>query len=65
MTNPCKRDCPDRSATCHAECIKYLDFYAWCKQEREQARQQRIPTGYIVNEVRKAKSRSKAWRGKA
>lgn len=65
MRNPCRKDCPDRSATCHAECIKYLDFYAWCKEAREQERQHRIPTGYIVNEVRKSKSKSLAWKGKA
>lgn len=23
----CEKDCPERSATCHAECQKYLDFY--------------------------------------
>lgn len=64
MKIPCGKNCPDRSATCHAECAKYLDFRAWCDQAREQERQQRIPTGYIVNEVRKAKSRSLAWKGK-
>lgn len=59
MRNPCKRDCPDRSATCHAECVKYLTFYAWCKEAREKERQDRIPTGYIVNEIRKAKASSR------
>ena len=27
--NPCKKDCPDRSATCHSECAKYREFHAW------------------------------------
>lgn len=28
MTNPCKRDCPDRSPTCHTECEKYRAYAA-------------------------------------
>lgn len=35
MNNPCVKDCPDRSATCHAECEKYAAFAAWCEEERE------------------------------
>ena len=26
MMQPCKRDCPGRSPTCHAECEKYAMF---------------------------------------
>jgi hypothetical protein len=26
MMQPCKRDCPGRSPTCHAECEKYAAF---------------------------------------
>lgn len=26
MTQPCKRDCPGRTATCHTECEKYRQF---------------------------------------
>ena len=25
--NPCKRDCPERSATCHIECAKYNEWH--------------------------------------
>jgi hypothetical protein len=32
MTQPCKRDCPGRSLTCHAECEKYKAYTA---QQRE------------------------------
>ena len=24
---PCKKDCPDRSATCHIDCKKYIDWH--------------------------------------
>lgn len=64
MKNPC-RDCKDRTATCHAECVKYLDFAAECERIREEKRMNRIPTGYTVNEVRKAKAKSKEWKGRA
>ena len=32
MTQPCKRDCPGRSQTCHTECEKYK---AYTDQQRE------------------------------
>ncbi len=32
MRQPCKRDCPGRSPTCHAECEKYK---AYTEQQRE------------------------------
>lgn len=32
MTQPCKRDCPGRSPTCHTECAKYK---AYTDQQRE------------------------------
>ena len=35
MKNPCVKECPDRSPTCHAECEKYAEFAAWCEEERE------------------------------
>ena len=25
--NPCKRDCPERSATCHIGCRRYKDWH--------------------------------------
>lgn len=65
MRNPCKKDCPGRSPTCHAECGAYLDFYAWCKETREQERKQSVTMDYIAKEVRKGKSKSLAWKGKA
>ncbi len=31
--NPCKRDCPRRSPTCHSECKEYLEFRAELDQK--------------------------------
>ena len=33
--NPCKRDCPKRTATCHATCPEYKKYAAKKKRERE------------------------------
>lgn len=27
--NPCRKDCPDRSGTCHGTCEKYKTFHDW------------------------------------
>ena len=32
VDNPCVKDCPERSATCHADCEKYARFAAWCEE---------------------------------
>lgn len=35
--NPCKRDCPDRSATCHAECERYAAYWKQKREENEKS----------------------------
>ena len=35
MKVPCAKDCPDRSATCHCTCKKYLDFVKEHKLAKE------------------------------
>ena len=35
MKNPCGRDCPDRSETCHGACEKYKAWKAENDQQRE------------------------------
>lgn len=37
MTNPCKRDCPDRCPTCHTNCERYKGYEAK-KTEARKAR---------------------------
>lgn len=62
MRNPCKRDCPDRSATCHAECVKYLNYYEWCKEARKRDRQRGNIDGYVKDAVLASKRSSRNWR---
>lgn len=38
MKPPCERDCPRRTAVCHAECPPYLAYQA-AKQEEYRARE--------------------------
>ena len=40
MKNPCGRDCPDRSETCHGTCEKYKAFYS--ENAERLARKRRI-----------------------
>ena len=35
MTPPCKRDCPDRSPTCHCTCEKYKAYAEQKRGERK------------------------------
>ena len=37
MTNPCSKNCPKRSSTCHCECREYLAFF----EERQRENQER------------------------
>ena len=37
MKNPCDRNCPERSATCHGKCEKYAAYVAW-NEERKRVR---------------------------
>ena len=33
--SPCPRECPDRSATCHAECAIYKQYFEECENIRK------------------------------
>ncbi len=37
VPNPCTKDCPKRSPTCHGECEEYLAFF----EERQRINQER------------------------
>lgn len=39
MDNPCVRDCPDRNATCHCTCEKYIAYAKWREEKRKEARE--------------------------
>jgi hypothetical protein len=51
MENPCKKDCPRRSPTCHGKCEKYLDF----SRERQAENVARYTYNQIMhdNEIRR------------
>ena len=54
MKNPCKKDCPDRSPTCHSECEPYLKFYEHNKEKnRKNLIKSQIGT-YVNDEVNKS-----------
>lgn len=63
MQSPCKKDCPDRSATCHAKCEAYLKFLEHNAKERERIHVSKKVNGYIRDAVRASKKSSKAWKG--
>lgn len=64
IEQPCKKDCPNRSATCHAECEAYLQFMEHNAKERERIHNSKKVNGYIRDAVRASKKSSKAWKGK-
>lgn len=64
MKQPCDADCPGRSATCHAECERYLLFAAENERNREDHHRRKKVYGYIRDAVRASKKSSKAWKGK-
>lgn len=56
MKPPCKRDCPRRTAICHAECPPYL-AYEEAKQAEYRAREiERSRDAYTENAKKRCKS---------
>ena len=39
--NPCKRDCPKRSPTCHINCLEYAEYKVKREKENESIQKQR------------------------
>ena len=51
MKNPCVRDCPRRSATCHSYCPEYAKFDQYNQMRRQESHMKTIlsdhsPTRY-------------------
>lgn len=45
--HPCVKDCPERTATCHAKCKRYLEWVEYHKQElAERDKQQELKNNY-------------------
>ena len=36
VPNPCEKDCPERSSTCHASCKRYKPYQEACMKESEE-----------------------------
>ena len=41
MKNHCVRDCPKRNIRCHVECGAYIEYAAWCEEQRQARKKQR------------------------
>lgn len=55
--NPCKRDCPERSPTCHAECERYFKWREACKAEQAEKDKKRIAENNYYDHVRERGTR--------
>lgn len=58
MNSPCKKDCPDRSPTCHnkGNCKHgYDEFAELCERRRQARANNQIIKGYMAEAVRKNK----------
>lgn len=59
MRNPCKKKCPEWTATCHAECERYLEYAAWCAERRKHTQKESEVYNYIRDAVAASKRREK------
>lgn len=62
MNNPCKKDCPDRSPTCHIKgnCKHGYDEYAeYCERRRQARMSGRITNEYIAEAIHKNNRKGK------
>lgn len=51
MKSPCKKDCPDRSPTCHAECEAYLAFHKHNQEKYKKHMKETDILQYIKEQV--------------
>ena len=56
MKQPCVKDCPNRSPTCHGDCEKYLEYFEH-RREISKMRVEDETTGYLKSSRQKRKSR--------
>ena len=63
--NPCKKDCPYRTETCHRECADYKRFKAEMKEFSEKVKREKIAY-YLANRCRRQKREKlqKEWDGR-
>lgn len=53
MKQPCAKDCPDRTATCHGTCPKWAEWEAYKEKLYDERIQKRI-----INQATEGKERS-------
>ena len=62
MKSPCKRDCPDRSTTCHAKgnCKHgYDEFVEYREQLIRERAKFNLVNGYVINNAIKIERKTK------
>ena len=64
MIQPCRQDCPDRSATCHSTCEKWAAFEAAKKADYEQRAKRWKDESYFCENSAKIKKRKYKKTGK-
>lgn len=63
VPTPCVKDCPDRSATCHAECEKYAEFVRM-NELRKKGKLEALEREYIFYKQRAKRVEKKRKRKK-
>lgn len=65
--NPCGKNCPERSVTCHGTCERYAEFWAKCEEARKKAghgRREPEHVAWIAESAGKEGGADKAMAGK-
>lgn len=57
VPNPCTKNCPDRSPSCHGACEKYARFAAWCEHKRQERHQEAIVKQIVIDMVLRCQKR--------
>lgn len=50
---PCKRDCPDRTGTCHDTCEAFLEWKKRLREMKEGLRKERAIESHVIGLNRK------------
>ena len=53
MENPCKPDCPERTAECHGHCPRYAEYAAWCERQRQERHERQAVHAALNHGLRK------------
>lgn len=64
IQNPCKRDCPERSPTCHAHCEKYLTWVESRQPELKARAQRQTAESHYLDHVTARNDRLRKFRRK-